>query len=171
MQALALLWRLFYNTSLYVLLCGLQAFFDAVDGMRVAIGPGVVFRYVILGLFHPARKVSYLFSPTPSPFTRAVSASIARPEFPCVDTVGVTVHLLVRTVVLAWCKQGVTMGAPVVRIHFYCRCAVFMQVREVYWRVYNNVYIGHQDAMVAFFPRLPDDGKHSFARHELELVI
>lgn len=26
--------------------------------MRVAIGPGVVFRYVILGLFHPARKVS-----------------------------------------------------------------------------------------------------------------
>ncbi|CDJ65058.1 splicing factor 3B subunit 1, putative [Eimeria necatrix] len=77
-----------------------QAFFDAVDGMRVAIGPGVVFRYVILGLFHPARKV-----------------------------------------------------------------------REVYWRVYNNVYIGHQDAMVAFFPRLPDDGKHSFARHELELVI
>ncbi|KAL8431853.1 hypothetical protein ACSSS7_004982 [Eimeria intestinalis] len=77
-----------------------QAFFDAVDGMRVAIGPGVVFRYVILGLFHPARKV-----------------------------------------------------------------------RDVYWRVYNNVYIGHQDAMVAFFPRLPDDEKHSFARHELELVV
>ncbi|KAL8427754.1 hypothetical protein Efla_004086 [Eimeria flavescens] len=77
-----------------------QAFFDAVDGMRVAIGPGVVFRYVILGLFHPARKV-----------------------------------------------------------------------RDVYWRVYNNVYIGHQDAMVAFFPKLPDDEKHSFARHELELVI
>lgn len=77
-----------------------QAFFDAVDGMRVAIGPGVVFRYVILGLFHPARKV-----------------------------------------------------------------------REVYWRVYNNVYIGHQDAMVAFFPKLPADEKHSFARHELELVI
>ncbi|KAL8454458.1 hypothetical protein Emed_000179 [Eimeria media] len=77
-----------------------QAFFDAVDGMRVAIGPGVVFRYVILGLFHPARKV-----------------------------------------------------------------------RDVYWRVYNNVYIGHQDAMVAFFPKLPDDEKHSFARHELELVV
>ena len=38
--------------------CCIQAFFDAVDGMRVAIGPGVVFRYVILGLFHPARKVS-----------------------------------------------------------------------------------------------------------------
>ncbi|KAL8269291.1 hypothetical protein Esti_006781 [Eimeria stiedai] len=80
--------------------CFLQAFFDAVDGMRVAIGPGVVFRYVILGLFHPARKV-----------------------------------------------------------------------RDVYWRVYNSVYIGHQDAMVAFFPKLPDDEKHSFARHELELVV
>ncbi|CDJ34319.1 uncharacterized protein EMH_0089480 [Eimeria mitis] len=77
-----------------------QAFFDAVDGMRVAIGPGVVFRYVILGLFHPARKV-----------------------------------------------------------------------REVYWRVYNTVYIGHQDAMVAFYPKLPDEGKHSFARHELEMFI
>lgn len=45
------------------------------------------------------------------------------------------------------------------------------QVREVYWRVYNTVYIGHQDAMVAFYPKLPDDGKHSFARHELELFI
>lgn len=47
----------------------------------------------------------------------------------------------------------------------------FIQVREVYWRVYNNVYIGHQDAMVAFFPKLPDYEKHSFTHYELELVI
>lgn len=35
-----------------------QAFFDAVDGMRVSLGPAIVFRYVLLGLFHPAKKVS-----------------------------------------------------------------------------------------------------------------
>ncbi|EPR61395.1 putative U2 small nuclear ribonucleoprotein family protein [Toxoplasma gondii RUB] len=77
-----------------------QAFFDAVDGMRVSLGAGIVFRYVLLGLFHPAKKV-----------------------------------------------------------------------REVYWRVYNNLYIGHQDSMVAFYPPLPDDEKGCYSRDELLYVI
>ncbi|OXB72728.1 UNVERIFIED_CONTAM: hypothetical protein H355_012069 [Colinus virginianus] len=41
-----------------------SAFFDAIDGMRVSLGPGIVFRYVLLGLFHPARKVNNLTPPT-----------------------------------------------------------------------------------------------------------
>mmetsp|Transcript_33913 Transcript_33913/g.75203 ORF Transcript_33913/g.75203 Transcript_33913/m.75203 type:complete len:1276 (-) Transcript_33913:815-4642(-) len=45
------------------------------------------------------------------------------------------------------------------------------KVREVYWKVYNNLYIGAQDALVAFLPRLDDDAHNTFQRHELDLVI
>lgn len=34
-----------------------QAFFDAVGGMMVALGPIIVLQYALQGLFHPARKV------------------------------------------------------------------------------------------------------------------
>ncbi len=45
------------------------------------------------------------------------------------------------------------------------------QVRETYWKVYNNLYIGAQDALVAFNPRLDDDDKNTYRRHELDLLI
>eukprot|EP00386_Alphamonas_edax_P001995 GDKI01006009.1.p1 GENE.GDKI01006009.1~~GDKI01006009.1.p1 ORF type:complete len:344 (-),score=119.46 GDKI01006009.1:306-1337(-) len=45
------------------------------------------------------------------------------------------------------------------------------RVREVYWRLYNNVYMGHQDALVAVYPQLPDDENNCYARHELTYVI
>lgn len=45
------------------------------------------------------------------------------------------------------------------------------KVRETYWRVYNSLYIGAQDALVAFLPRLEDDAHNSYARPELDLVI
>jgi uncharacterized membrane protein YgcG len=35
----------------------IQAVRGAVDGLRVALGPSVILRYVLQGLFHPARKV------------------------------------------------------------------------------------------------------------------
>jgi splicing factor 3B subunit 1 len=35
----------------------IQAFFDAVGGMMVALGPNIVLQYALQGLFHPARKV------------------------------------------------------------------------------------------------------------------
>jgi splicing factor 3B subunit 1 len=41
------------------------------------------------------------------------------------------------------------------------------RVREVYWRLYNLMYIGAQDALVAFFPTLEDDPNNSYARTEL----
>ncbi|EER13003.1 splicing factor 3B subunit, putative [Perkinsus marinus ATCC 50983] len=62
----------------------IQAFFDAMDAMRVSIGPCRVLQYVVQGLWHPARRV-----------------------------------------------------------------------RECYWRVYNSLYIGAEDALVAFYPRVP----------------
>jgi splicing factor 3B subunit 1 len=44
-------------------------------------------------------------------------------------------------------------------------------VRETYWRLYNNTYIGAQDALVAHYPRMEDDGSNAYARHELDLLI
>ncbi len=45
------------------------------------------------------------------------------------------------------------------------------KVREVYWRHYNNLYIGAQDALVAFLPRLEDDSNNVYQRHELDMLI
>ncbi|BDA41401.1 Splicing factor 3B subunit 1 [Coccomyxa sp. Obi] len=45
------------------------------------------------------------------------------------------------------------------------------KVREVYWRLYNNLYIGAQDALVACYPRLENDGINSFSRQELDIFI
>eukprot|EP00914_Ancora_sagittata_P032248 GHVO01065311.1.p1 GENE.GHVO01065311.1~~GHVO01065311.1.p1 ORF type:complete len:162 (+),score=24.75 GHVO01065311.1:29-487(+) len=78
-----------------------QATFDAVDGFRVSLGPGIVLNYVLQGLFHPARRI-----------------------------------------------------------------------REVYWRLYNNLYLGNQDALVAFMPDMPPTGKRNdFKRHDLCMMI
>lgn len=76
-----------------------QAFYDAIDGFRVALGPGRLLMYVIPGLFHPARRV-----------------------------------------------------------------------REACWRVYNNLYLGGQDALVPFYPRVPDE-HGAFARTELDICL
>jgi splicing factor 3B subunit 1 len=35
----------------------IQAVFDAVQGLAVALGPNVVLQYVLQGLYHPARRV------------------------------------------------------------------------------------------------------------------
>lgn len=47
------------------------------------------------------------------------------------------------------------------------------KVRQTYWKVYNNLYIGAQDALVAFAPRFPDseDGANTYSRHELDLLL
>merc|ERR1719373_371107 len=45
------------------------------------------------------------------------------------------------------------------------------KVRNAYWKVYNTLYIGGQDALVAGFPRIPNDAKNSYARYELDYVL
>ena len=45
------------------------------------------------------------------------------------------------------------------------------KVRQVYWRLYNNLYIGAQDALVACYPRMQDDGINTYKRHELDVFI
>lgn len=45
------------------------------------------------------------------------------------------------------------------------------KVRDVYWKVYNTLYIGAQDALVAAYPRTPDDGVNKYVRNELDYVL
>jgi len=45
------------------------------------------------------------------------------------------------------------------------------KVREVYWKIYNTLYIGHQDALVACYPRVFDDERNKYIRTELDLLV
>eukprot|EP00823_Brevimastigomonas_motovehiculus_P006008 TRINITY_DN4719_c0_g2_i1.p1 TRINITY_DN4719_c0_g2~~TRINITY_DN4719_c0_g2_i1.p1 ORF type:complete len:1277 (-),score=331.96 TRINITY_DN4719_c0_g2_i1:221-3850(-) len=42
------------------------------------------------------------------------------------------------------------------------------KVRSVYWKIYNTLYIGSQDALVPAYPRIPDDKLNSYRRWDLE---
>eukprot|EP00455_Lapot_gusevi_P034773 TRINITY_DN3847_c0_g1_i1.p1 TRINITY_DN3847_c0_g1~~TRINITY_DN3847_c0_g1_i1.p1 ORF type:complete len:511 (+),score=174.42 TRINITY_DN3847_c0_g1_i1:32-1534(+) len=89
-------WPNVFETSPHVI----NAVMEAIEGMRVALGPTTILQYTLQGLFHPARKV-----------------------------------------------------------------------RNVYWKVYNSMYIGAQDALVPAFPRFDDEGEHTYHRHELDLFL
>jgi len=78
----------------------IQACFDAIQGLMVALGPNIILQYVIQGLYHPARRV-----------------------------------------------------------------------REVYWRVFNTLYIYKADALVAGYPIIEDEEENLYARTSLELFI
>jgi len=78
----------------------IQAVFDAVEGMAVSLGPCVILRYLLQGLYHPARRV-----------------------------------------------------------------------REVYWRIYNSIYIYAADALVMGYPAVEDCEGNVYARTTLELFI
>ena len=45
------------------------------------------------------------------------------------------------------------------------------RVREVYWKVYNSLYIGSQEGILPALPQLPDDGRNTFTRHELGMFL
>ena len=59
------------------------------------------------------------------------------------------------------------------------------KVREVYWKIYNSLYIGAQvcraccgvadagwqDALVAAYPAIPDDSKNGYRRAEMEYLL
>lgn len=45
------------------------------------------------------------------------------------------------------------------------------KVRDVYWKIYNNLYIGAQDALVAGYPRICNMGNNVYTRDELDIVL
>jgi splicing factor 3B subunit 1 len=89
-------WPNIFETSPHVI----NAVMEAIEGMRVALGPTRVMQYTLQGLFHPARKV-----------------------------------------------------------------------REVYWKIYNNLYIGSQDSLTPAYPRIDDDDTNTYQRPELDLFL
>ncbi|GAA5880064.1 hypothetical protein JCM1840_007144 [Sporobolomyces johnsonii] len=92
-----LIWPNIFETSPHVI----NSVLDAIEAMRVALGPGVVLSHVLQGLFHPARKV-----------------------------------------------------------------------REVYWQVYNSLYMGAQDALVAYYPSLElSDERNYYERDTMFMWI
>eukprot|EP00049_Salpingoeca_infusionum_P023676 m.13363 g.13363 ORF g.13363 m.13363 type:complete len:1252 (+) comp5937_c0_seq1:470-4225(+) len=45
------------------------------------------------------------------------------------------------------------------------------KVRHVYWKIYNTLYIGAQDALIPAFPSIPDDEHNRYQRTELEYLV
>ncbi|KAK1940007.1 Splicing factor 3B subunit 1 [Phytophthora citrophthora] len=45
------------------------------------------------------------------------------------------------------------------------------RVREVYWKIYNSLYMYAQDGLTPAYPMLEDDGVNSYSRTYLELCI
>ena len=78
----------------------ITAVLEAIEGLRVCLGPSTILHYVLQGLFHPSRKV-----------------------------------------------------------------------RDVYWKIYNSLYIGAQDGLIPFYPRLQDTERNTYTRRELDYVL
>merc|ERR1711988_654097 len=45
------------------------------------------------------------------------------------------------------------------------------KVREVYWKIYNNLYIGAQDSLIPAYPRLVENEAAMYNRHELDMFL
>ncbi|KAJ2704609.1 U2 snRNP component prp10, partial [Coemansia spiralis] len=45
------------------------------------------------------------------------------------------------------------------------------KVRDVYWRIYNMMYLASQPALVAFYPRIEDTAANTYRRYELDYVL
>ncbi|KFD69153.1 hypothetical protein M514_02967, partial [Trichuris suis] len=70
--------------------------------------------------------------------------------------------------------EGMRISLGPARVLQYCLQGLFhpaRKVREPYWKVYNNLYIGNQDALVTCYPRVPNQGKNSFVRYELDYIL
>ena len=70
--------------------------------------------------------------------------------------------------------EGLRVALGPMRLLFYTLQGLFhpaRKVRDVYWKVYNTLYISAQDSLVAGYPRIKDDGKNNYARYELEYFL
>ena len=44
---------------------------------------------------------------------------------------------------------------------------------QVYWRIYNSLYLGAEDALVPFYPDLGElsEGQNVYDRHPLQMFV
>ena len=70
--------------------------------------------------------------------------------------------------------EGLMVALGAAKINMYLLQGLFhpaRKVRAAFWRVYNSMYVWNQDAMVASYPRIPEDSGHSYISTQLELLI
>jgi splicing factor 3B subunit 1 len=70
--------------------------------------------------------------------------------------------------------EGLAVGLGPGRVLMYVLQGLFhpaRKVREIYWKIFNTLYICGQDALVAAYPRLEDEGRNKYSRTHLELFI
>ncbi|KAJ8313781.1 hypothetical protein KUTeg_008342 [Tegillarca granosa] len=70
--------------------------------------------------------------------------------------------------------EGMRVGLGPSKVLQYTLQGLFhpaRKVRDVYWKVYNTVYIGAQDGMIPAYPRVPNDQKNHYLRYELDYVL
>ena len=70
--------------------------------------------------------------------------------------------------------DGMRVALGAAAILNYCLQGLFhpaRKVREVYWKIYNSLYIGAQDALVAAYPTLEDEGENVYSRPELLMSV
>lgn len=70
--------------------------------------------------------------------------------------------------------EGLRIAVGPIRLFQYTLQGLFhpaRRVREVYWRIYNTLYIGGQDTLVAAYPRVADTDRNQYVRHELDYLI
>jgi hypothetical protein len=44
-------------------------------------------------------------------------------------------------------------------------------VCDVYWKIYNSLYIGGQDELVTVYPKILNDSKNQYSCCELDYII
>mmetsp|Transcript_9091 Transcript_9091/g.13604 ORF Transcript_9091/g.13604 Transcript_9091/m.13604 type:complete len:1295 (-) Transcript_9091:79-3963(-) len=70
--------------------------------------------------------------------------------------------------------EGCTVALGPGRIFMYVQQGLFhpaRRVREIYWKIYNMLYIFGADALTPFYPVVEDDERNQFRRTHLELFI
>jgi len=70
--------------------------------------------------------------------------------------------------------EGLRVSLGVGRVLLYTIQGLFhpaRRVRDIYWKVYNNMYLGAQDGLVSAFPNFQNEGYNNYRRTELELTL
>ena len=70
--------------------------------------------------------------------------------------------------------QGLMVALGPAKIMMYVLQGLFhpaRKVRDIYWKIYNSMYIYAQDGLVAVYPRLQDEDLRTYRRTELELFF
>ena len=70
--------------------------------------------------------------------------------------------------------EGCRVSAGAGVVFLYCMQGLFhpaRRVREIYWKIYNNMYLGAADALIPYYPRIEDDELNLYERFDLDLFL